>query len=75
MVTDATTPPERIAELEHALRATAAILQAEQRRQGGKPFSGTWTIPAYGISMTVSECLDLANETLSPLPTPPEARP
>ncbi|MDK8874361.1 hypothetical protein [Paracoccus sp. SSJ] len=62
------------ADLVSALRQTAAILLAEKNRSGGQPFSGIWSMPAFGIRATVDETLDKANELLGRyLPTTPEA--
>jgi hypothetical protein len=52
--------------LRGVLRVTAAVLQAEMGRTGGKPFTGNWSIPALNIRTTVDEALDAANEALEP---------
>lgn len=59
---------EREGRMREALALTAAILQAEKERLGGKPFTGTWTIPALDIRSTVSEALDKADAALAPAP-------
>ena len=48
-----------------SLKATAAVLQAEKGRSGGKPFTGTWTIPALNLRVTVREVLDQADAALT----------
>jgi len=50
--------------LRDALKVTSAILQAEMYRSSGKPFSGTWTIPAFEIRATCDDALDQANAAL-----------
>jgi len=51
-------------ELKKTAKLLAAIMQSEMTRQGGKPFSGTWTIPSMGESATCNEVLDRIDTAL-----------
>ena len=68
--------------LRETLAVTAGVLQAEQRRRWGKPFSGTWSSPKLGARVTVDQALDAADAALAPptsqegqATTPPLAEP
>ena len=63
---EADTLRAEVARLRASLQVTAAVLQAEMGRTGGKPFTGWWTIPGIDRRLTCRSVLDDANDVLSP---------
>tara|TARA_R110000787_G_scaffold95546_1_gene198614 strand:+ start:206 stop:511 length:306 start_codon:yes stop_codon:yes gene_type:complete len=66
LAAEADTLRAEVARLRASLQVTAAVLQAEMGRTGGKPFTGWWTIPGIDRRLTCQSVLNDANDVLSP---------